>query len=309
MDNQNSQILIMDDNPATLQNLADSLNEQGFAVTPASNSEEAWRHLQAKPDSFGLVLLDRQMPEAASIAFLRRMKAEKILSNIPVIMQTGLADINDFVEGLQAGAQGYLAKPINVSLLLSMIQSTIRFDRERDSLKQDVNYLQTALQLTTKTSYRLRTLEEAKSLAYLLGNFCPESDHTRLGLYELFINAIEHGNLEISYAEKTQLLMEKRWIEEIEARLSEPRYKDRRVYVDIEQQSEGFTVMITDQGNGFQVEPYLDFTPERIFDLHGRGLAMANKIYLNKVEYLENGNQVKVFIRSAGLSGTENCSV
>jgi len=299
MDNPNTQILVMDDNPATLQNLFEGLTEQGFVAIPASNSEEAWRLLQSDPNSFGLVLLDWQMPEAASIAFLRRMKSEKILRNIPVIMQTGMADVDAFVEGLQAGAHGYLAKPINVSLLLSMIQSTIRFDQERDSLKQDVNYLQGALQLTTKTQYRLRTLEEAKSLSYLLGNLCPESDNTRLGLYELFINAIEHGNLEISYSEKTQLLMEKRWIEEIDIRLSAPRYKDRMVYVDIEQQSEGFSVMITDQGNGFHFESYLDFTPERIFDLHGRGIAMANKIYLNKVEYMENGNQVKVFIRSA----------
>ncbi|MBP2666674.1 MAG: response regulator receiver protein [Firmicutes bacterium] len=300
MGNHHTQILIMDDNPATLQNLTEALNEQGFVAVPASNSEEAWRCLLSEPDSFGLVLLDRQMLEADSIALLRRMKAEKLLRNIPVIMQTGLAEIGDFVEGLQAGAHGYLAKPINVSLLLAMIQSTIRFDRERDSLKQDVNYLQAALQLTTKTSYRLRTFEEAKALSYLLGNLCPESDHTRLGLYELFINAIEHGNLEISYTYKTQLLMENRWIEEIDTRLADPRYKDRMVYVDIEQQSEGFSVLITDQGNGFHVDPYLDFTPERIFELHGRGIAMANKIYLNKVEYLENGNQVKVFIRSTG---------
>ena len=299
MDNQNTQILIMDDNTTALQLLAKALNAQGFIAIPASSGEEAWRILLSKPDSFGLVLLDREMPEAASITLLRRMKAEKVLRDIPVIIQTGIAEIGDFVEVLKAGANNFLSKPIDINLLLTMIQSTIRFDRERDSLKQDVNYLQAALQLTTKTSYRLRTFEEAKSLSYLLGNLCPESDHTCLGFYELLINAIEHGNLEISYKDKTELLMFKRWKEEIDFRLSDPRYKDRMVCVDIERQPEGFSVMITDQGNGFNFEPFLDFIPERIFDLHGRGIAMANKIYLNKVEYLENGRQVKVFIRSA----------
>ena len=298
MENQNTQILIMDDNPATLKLLTEALNAQGFVAIPADNSEVAWRLLLTEPDSFGLVLLDRQMPESNSIIFLRRMKAEKTLRNIPVIMQTGLAELGDFVEGLQAGAHGYLAKPINIGLLLSMIQSMIRFDRERDSLKQDVNYLQTALRLTTKTSYQFSTLEEAKSLSYLLSNLCPEPDPTRLGLYELFINAIEHGNLEISYKDKTKLLMDQQWMTEIDNRLANPRYKDRRVCVDVDHQPDGFSILITDQGNGFHFEPYLDFTQERVFDLHGRGIAMANKIYLNQVEYLGNGNRVKVFIQT-----------
>lgn len=88
MDTINTRILIVNDDLSALQILVASLNEQGFIAIPATTGEEALRLLVAAPDSFGLVLLDRQMIESDCLTLLRRMKAEKILCNIPVVMQT-----------------------------------------------------------------------------------------------------------------------------------------------------------------------------------------------------------------------------
>ena len=73
-----------------------------------------------------------------------------------------------------------------------------------------MNLLHAALHLTTEMSCRFQSLEEAEALAYYLGNICPEPERLRCGLVELFTNAIEHGNLEISYSDKTKLLLENR---------------------------------------------------------------------------------------------------
>ena len=295
---QQNRILIVDDDRATLKLLVTILNKQGFLTIALTDSEEAWQRLQTQPESFALVLLDRIMPGLDGIAFLQRMKINNALTNIPVIMITALAEAKDYIEGLQAGAHGYLAKPINPNLLLAMIRSTIRLDYERYSLKKELTLMQAALRLTAEMSCRFRTLEEADALAYLLGNICPEPERLRSGLSELFINAIEHGNLGISYAEKTQLLMANRWAAEVEERLRQPLYRDRVVCAEIKQTHEGFFVLITDQGNGFDFAAYLDFAPARIFDLHGKGIAMAKTIYLDDVEYLGTGNQVRAFIRT-----------
>ena len=158
---------------------------------------------------------------------------------------------------------------------------------------------QVALRLSSKMSYQFRTIYEAKALANLLGSICAESERSRFGLYELLVNAVEHGNLGISYEEKTRFLLENRWEQELATRYHCPLYKDRIVSVDVEQAAEGFFVLITDQGNGFSHESYLDFSLERVFDLHGKGIAMAKNIYLDGLEYLGKGNQVRAFIQAA----------
>lgn len=298
MSRQN-RILLIDDDRATLKLISTILNKQGFLTTSMSNSEEAWQSLQLQHDTYSLVLLDRIMPDLDGITFLQRMKTDKTLSNIPVIMLTSLCEPGDYIEGFQAGAHGYLAKPVNVNLLLAMIRSTIRLDYERRSFKNELNLLQAALHLTTEMSCQFQNLEEAESLAYLLGNICPEPERLRCGLIELFTNAVEHGNLEISYADKTKLLLENRWEEEVNMRLNNPLYKERCVFVNIKKSPEGYCVLISDQGSGFDFAHFLDFSPARMFDLHGKGIAMAKTIYLDDVEYLGQGNQVKAFIRTA----------
>jgi len=291
-----NRILLVDDDRATLKLLTKIVEKQGFLTTSISDSEKALQLLQSQYDTFSLVLLDRIMPGLDGISFLERIKADTNLKNIPVIMITSLCEPKDCIEGLQAGAHGYLAKPVNSDLLIAMIRSTISLDYERRAFRNELTFLQAALKFTTEMSFRFQKLEEAEALSYLIGNLGPEPERLRFGLNELFTNAIEHGNLAISYADKTRLLMENRWAEEVAERLSQPLYRDRYVCVKINKTAEGFSMLITDHGSGFDFEQYLDFSPARMFHLHGKGIAMAKTMYLDGVEYLGKGNQVKVFI-------------
>jgi hypothetical protein len=86
--------------------------------------------------------------------------------------------------------------------------------------------------------------------------------------------------------------MEGRWQEEVERRLGLPAYRERFVEVLFERIPQAIRFTIRDQGEGFDWRKYLDFDPARIFDPHGRGIAMARMMSFSALEYQGNGNTV-----------------
>ena len=90
----------------------------------------------------------------------------------------------------------------------------------------------------------------------------------------------------------------------IAKRLADPLYASRVVTAHFARHSDRLTLQIADQGNGFEWRKYLDFDPERAFDTHGRGIAMANKVSFDQIEYCGNGNRVL-----AVLNGTTDVQV
>jgi anti-sigma regulatory factor (Ser/Thr protein kinase) len=148
------------------------------------------------------------------------------------------------------------------------------------------------LNLLHRAEFRYQNLSEARDLALLLADASQDPARTLNGYSELLINAVEHGNLGISYAEKSSLLHEGRWVAEVEARLQHPDYADRLVEVTLDKTGGASRVTITDQGKGFDWQAYVEFSPERVFDLHGRGIAMSKAISFDSIEYVGSGNSV-----------------
>jgi anti-sigma regulatory factor (Ser/Thr protein kinase) len=73
-------------------------------------------------------------------------------------------------------------------------------------------------------------------------------------------------------------------------------YVNRWIEVDFKRLPEQIQVTFSDQGAGFEWSRYLDFDPDRAFDPHGRGIAMAKKLSFDHLEYLGCGNQVRVSV-------------
>ena len=121
---------------------------------------------------------------------------------------------------------------------------------------------------------------------------------------ELLLNAVEHGNLGISYAEKSRLLDANTWEQAVEDRLADPVFGHRTASVSVSRDGSAVTFVIRDQGEGFDWTDYLDFDPERAFDAHGRGIAMARQASFDEVEFLGNGNTVRARLNAGkvGLS-------
>jgi anti-sigma regulatory factor (Ser/Thr protein kinase) len=100
--------------------------------------------------------------------------------------------------------------------------------------------------------------------------------------------------LAISYAEKSKLLQAGRWQDEVEARLENPLYAERKAKVKFLAEDDYIQLHISDEGAGFDWQPYLEFSPDRAFDPHGRGISMARMMSFDSLEYQGSGNEVLV---------------
>jgi len=146
-------------------------------------------------------------------------------------------------------------------------------------------------------TFRFRTLAEARRLASFLARACPQPGQTTLGLTELMINAVEHGNLGITYREKSALNESGSWKQEVERRLGLPEYADRFATVRLSRSGEDVAFTIADQGDGFDWHTYLEMSPERAFDSHGRGIAMSRMLSFASIEYSGSGSTVTALVR------------
>ncbi len=156
-------------------------------------------------------------------------------------------------------------------------------------------------------SFAFQTLEAARDLAILLANACPDPQRVVVGLTELLLNAVEHGNLGITYREKGELCEEERWEQEVASRLAHPLNADKEVQVRFTRGPEEIRLVIRDQGDGFDWQAFLEMDPARANDSHGRGIAMARLLSFDSLEYRGCGNEVEVTVearRPDSLHGT-----
>ena len=144
--------------------------------------------------------------------------------------------------------------------------------------------------------FEFTNLNQADALAAVLAQSCPNPDKIIMGISELLINAIEHGNLAITYEEKSELTMKGDWKSEVSKRLADEKYSSRIAKVDLVRDKEKISITIEDEGAGFNWQKYMEFDPARAFDAHGRGIATANQICFDSLEYKGRGNIVIVTV-------------
>lgn len=304
--NEPTRILLAEDEEIIAIIIKDLLAFHGFQVTVCTDGLATWEHLQTASPGYDVILLDRVMPGLDGMELLRRIKSAPPLAHTPVIMETAQGDQDSIREGLAEGAYYYLTKPFQPEVLLAVVNAALQQSREFREMVESVRRAERPLVLLQNGSFRYRDLEEGRLLANYLAHACPEPEKVIHGLQELLVNAVEHGNLGISYADKGALLLAGTWQEEIQRRLQMDEYRDRHVEVHFRREPESLHFTIQDQGNGFDWKSYLAFTPERAFDLHGRGIAMAGKLSFDRLEFQGNGNTVAATVNSsAAQAGAE----
>ena len=118
-------LLLIEDDRALCGFLEQLLRADGVAVTTAPTAAEGIDRLHA--DAFDAVILDRMLPGADGLHLVRRMRAEGFA--LPVLMLTALGSAADKVEGLDAGADDYLAKPFDAAELRARLRALVRSRR------------------------------------------------------------------------------------------------------------------------------------------------------------------------------------
>jgi len=289
---EQARVLIVEDNESDRALLDAHLSRDGFDTEFAVDGVEAWSMLDAQPDRYDVVVLDRSMPRMNGIELLRRMKHDHRFLIIPVILQSALVARDEVIEGIRCGAYYYLTKPYDVEMLMSVVRTAAADSAAGRDLQKRVRRGLQVLQLLDDAHFSYRTIEEARGLAAVLANACPDPEATAIGLTELLVNAVEHGNLGITYDEKSALLAEGSWADEIDRRLTLPENHAKRVGVRFHRADGELSFTICDCGSGFEWTRYLDIDPRRAFDRHGRGILMARHVSFSSIEYRGCGNEV-----------------
>jgi len=167
-------VLVVDDSRTMRLALIRALNQLGFRnLTEATNGREALELVQAKP--FDLMLLDMEMPEMTGMEVLVALKGNRELSRLPVIVISGADQEQNAVNCIELGAEDFLPKPFNPTLLRARVTSSLEKKRLRDLDKLRLAQLQAEKELLQ--------IEKDKSERLLL-NILPKPIAERLKLGE-----------------------------------------------------------------------------------------------------------------------------
>ena len=128
-----AKILVVDDTPQNVKLLADLLTVKGYAVVTAASGEEALARVEVeRPD---LVLLDVVMPGMSGYEVCKRIRADAANGILPIVMVTALDPSGERIKGLEAGADDFLTKPINLPELLARVRSLLRIKQLYDTVE------------------------------------------------------------------------------------------------------------------------------------------------------------------------------
>ncbi|HVX38632.1 MAG TPA: diguanylate cyclase [Gemmatimonadaceae bacterium] len=153
-----ARILIVDDHEDNVELLRARLAAWGYAPESAGDGEEALEKVEDSPPD--LILLDVMMPKLDGIEVARRIKGNGELPFIPIIMQTALDATENKVEGLEAGADDYITKPIDFPELKARLNSMLRIKRLQEELEERERQL-------LEANERLRHMSQTDALTGL----------------------------------------------------------------------------------------------------------------------------------------------
>ncbi|MGI9493464.1 MAG: response regulator [Geminicoccaceae bacterium] len=285
-------VLAVDDDRVMLASLVTRLKKRPCRVHSASNGEAALEVIHKERTALDVILLDREMPVMDGMEVLRRIRMDDDLARIPIIMQTGADKPDQVKEGIDAGVFYYLTKPFDNSVLNSVLSSAIEKAQQAKTLNLELGKHRSSFAFFRNCEFEIRTLGDAEDLACFLANCFPDPERALSGLAELLTNAVEHGNLGIGYAGKTDLIAKGIWRQEVERRLEQPEHRSKLVRVFFNRTEQDLTVTIKDEGPGFDWEAYMQIDPSRATDNHGRGIAQAHLHSFDQLIYNDAGNQV-----------------
>jgi len=137
---QAASVLVVDDNSINRYMLSQHVTQLGLTPDSAENGRVALEKLRERP--YDLVLLDVQMPELDGYGVLEEMKSDAALREIPVIVVSGVDELESVVRCVERGAADYLTKPFNPTLLKARIGACLEKKRLSDEQRENYRRLQ-----------------------------------------------------------------------------------------------------------------------------------------------------------------------
>jgi two-component system cell cycle response regulator len=287
-------ILVIDPCPETQGRIVRLVEGRGIRVTTACDPSAALTSIdRTEPD---IVITELFLPEGSGFAVTKELRRRR--ETCPVIVMAHDAPESVAVQALRCGAIDYLHKPIVEDELAQALYrarqllpgaladlSGVCRSECRLAVDSDPAHIPGILSWLIKTT--ASTLPELRQL------------HLRGALQELLINAVEHGNLDISYSEKQQALASGKYDALIAGRLAQPCYKNRQVLVHVlyKRDVAQMVYRIVDEGGGFPWHRMLTQSGNAIGvdEGSGRGIFLTRSLFPS-LAYNERGNEATITV-------------
>jgi CheY-like chemotaxis protein len=307
-----STILVVDDS-AVDRRLVGALLEKTVVCTVeyAANGIEALARMKDLVPDF--VVTDLQMPVMDGLELVKDVRVH--YPDVPVILMTAHGSETLAVEALECGAASYVPKSQLVQKLPRTVwEVSARADADRSSKH--------LLSCLARSEFCFLLENEARLIDPLVDlaqqmidatGLCDFTGRLRIGiaLREALLNALFHGNLEISAEQLEQVqdtLIQERDVSLVEERRSLPRYRDRRIFVEMEISPGGARFVVRDEGGGFDVTALpAPADPNALVSERGRGLVLM-RTFMDEVVFNGTGNEVTMIKRRSGANGARPVS-
>ena len=292
------QALLVTGNRALAEQVGQQLAQFDCKTSVAGSTAGALELMTSLGARVGLLVLDYQLPGLDPEPLLEPLRETSGRHDTTILVCNAT---REELIALKASARGdahAMAWSGNNNELAFLAREALDLSTAAAELREQLRSHWRSAKFMEACKFRIRTPQEAIDLAPAIAQVFPEPERVKAGIVELLNNAIEHGNLEIGFERKAELVESGRFFRELKQRLAQPEYADRSVEVVFSRRDDRCCLVITDQGKGFDWEPFLDIQPARAASATGRGIARARLISFDKLIYCKSGNQVAAYVNA-----------
>lgn len=296
-------VLVVDDSQVDRRLVGGLLQKTGeYELVYAENGQDALEKIELHiPD---VVLTDLHMPEMNGLELVEAIKADYPL--IPVLLMTAQGSEELAVEALRRGAASYVTKRRLGEDLISTVQQILdaaSTERGQTRLMNRVVRTETEYILPNDTGLVHALVQQIRELMRNMRTF-GENDRLRIGIAveEALLNALYHGNLEVSSDLREQGNSEYEQL--ARQRMDETPYRDRQLLVSMRLTPDEARFVVRDEGPGFDPSAIPNPTdPDYLERPSGRGMLLM-KSFMDDVEYNDQGNCVTLMKKAIALDET-----
>lgn len=294
-------ILVVDDSVVDRRLVGRFLQEKvECTIEYAASGTEALARMQdVAPD---LIVTDLTMPFMDGLELVTAIRSHH--PDTPVILMTAYGSETLALEALEQGAASYVPKSQLADKLLGTVEEVLslsRAGRSHEQLMRCLSKTEFTFLLENDPALIDPLVDLVQQMIVGMG-LCDFTGQLRIGvaLKEALLNALFHGNLEISIEQMQEVqdtLIQEKDLSLVQRRCAEPPYRDRRIFVDVKLSADEARFVIRDEGPGFDVSAApTPGDPAVLEREEGRGL-MLIRTFMDEVTHNDRGNEITMVKR------------
>ncbi|KTC98390.1 hypothetical protein [Legionella erythra] len=277
-------MLIVTENPSDMANL--DFIDKSFMVNAHHAGFDDLRWHRLRLINHDLIVL---LPGAIDISY--HLKYLSMASDASIIVIT---DNQDNIARKYSRNLIVLKPPLSRDFFSGSLTTLIQqHQRHKVPVLEFINTLNTA-------KFVLNHIRQVAPLSRAIAKASLNTPQLRRGIYELLLNAFEHGVYQLGFDLKHQLIADKQYFAELNRRLRDPAFKGKSIELSIYKKEEGTYINITDPGLGFDYKPYLTVNKNLSDAKSGRGIAYAANYCFDQLIYKNEGRSVFAVLSNQG---------